>query len=178
MKRMKHFHQNLLMILALGLCLLCVYQWYNQTVQRTAIQHQNALLYQQSISIRDDTNAIATLNHQISQMDARMTELRATAKTNEELAVAQKIEINRLQAENEALTNAIAEYKQGVASLQSKLKEAYDGIKKQNESLKDLVAERDELVKKLNDSVNDRNGIVAKYNELAAEVEKLQGGKR
>jgi uncharacterized coiled-coil DUF342 family protein len=54
------------------------------------------------------------------------------------------------------------------------LKEAYEGIARQNESLTNLVAQRDEFVKKFNDSVNDRNDIVAKYNELAAQIEKLQ----
>ena len=28
---MKNFQQNLLIVLALGLCGLCVYQWYGQT---------------------------------------------------------------------------------------------------------------------------------------------------
>jgi chromosome segregation ATPase len=173
---MKNFHQNLLIALAVGLCLLCACQWYNQTVQRSEIQNLNQLVYQKSVAIRDCTNSIAALNYQITQMDARITELRESARTNEELAVAQKWELNKLQTANETLTNRIAEYKTGVDTLQAKLKEAYDGINKQNESLKELVAQRDEFVKKFNDSVKERNDIVAKYNELAARVEKLQSG--
>ena len=33
--------------------------------------------------------------------------------------------------------------------LEAKLKEAYDGIKKQNEAMKELVAQRDEFVQKV-----------------------------
>ena len=88
-------------------------------------------------------------------------------------------ESNRLEAEGEGLTNMIAEYRAAVGTLDSKLKEAYDGIKKQNESLKELVTQRDEFVKKYNDSVRERNDIVAKYNVLADQVKKQpQGGGR
>ena len=64
------------------------------------------------------------------------------------------------------------------ASMIPQLKEAYDGIRKQNEAMKELVAQRDEFVKKLNDSVKERNDVVAKYNDLAAQAAKLQGGKQ
>jgi uncharacterized coiled-coil DUF342 family protein len=58
--------------------------------------------------------------------------------------------------------------------LQGKLKDAYGGIQKQNEAMKELVAQRDEFVKKLNDSVKERNDIVNKYNDLVSQVEKNQ----
>ena len=80
-------------------------------------------------------------------MDARITELKAEAKTNADLVITQRREINRLQAAAEGLTNQVAEYKVAVESLQAKLKEAYDGIQKQNEAMKELVAQRDEFVK-------------------------------
>ena len=121
---------------------------------------------------------IKTLDGQIAQMDARITQLKAEVKTNAELVITQRREINRLQATADGLTNQIAEYRSAVESLQGKLKEAYCGIQKQNEAMKELVAQRDEFVKKLNDSVKERNDVVAKYNDLVAQVEKLQGGKQ
>ncbi len=171
---MKNFQQNLLLVLALGLCVLCAWQWYAQTQQRNQIQSLNQLVYEKSLAIRDYTNSIATLNHQISEMDTRITELKGTVKTNQQLLATQRLELNRLYVTGESLTNQIAEFKEGVATLQTKLKEAYDGIKKQNESLQELVAQRDEFVKKYNDEVKDRNDVVAKYNELAAQIQKLQ----
>jgi chromosome segregation ATPase len=174
---MKSFQQNLLIALALGLCGLCAYQWYNQTLQRVQIQSLNQLGYEKSVAIRDYTNSIATLNHQITQMDARLTELKETARTNDQIILDQQRELTRLETVNGGLTNEIAQYRQAADTMTAKLKQAYDGINKQNESLKELLAQRDEFVKKYNDTVRDRNEIVAKYNDLAAQVEKLQSGK-
>jgi cell division protein FtsB len=43
-----------------------------------------------------------------------MTELKVAAKTNELQITAQKRDLSKLQFENEALNNQIAEYKRGV----------------------------------------------------------------
>jgi chromosome segregation ATPase len=173
---MKHFQQNLLILLACGLCLLCTWQWYRQTRQRMQIQDLSRLVYEKSVAVRDATNSIATLNHQIAQMDSRLTELRETARTNAEVIVSLKRRRDGLETANEGLTNEIAQYQQAVDAMTTKLKAAYDGINKQNAALQELVAQRDEFVKKYNDSVQERNGIVAKYNELAARVKKMQSG--
>ncbi|HEY5232343.1 MAG TPA: hypothetical protein VIK35_02255 [Verrucomicrobiae bacterium] len=175
---MKNFQQNLLITLALALCGLCAFQWYEQTLQRNEITTMNGILYDKNVAIQDATNSIATLNHQIEQMDARLTEIKAAAATNDQLVVVQKVEIARLEFNNLNLTNEIVQYKAAVDTLQSKLKEAYDGIKRQNEAITNLVAQRDDLLKKFNDSVKDRNDVVAKYNDLAKQVEKLQGGQK
>jgi chromosome segregation ATPase len=171
---MRSFQQNLLIIVALSLGGLCVYQWYGQTVQRNEIQALEKMVYEKSVAIQSYTNSINTMDRQIAQMDATITELKAAAKTNANLVLSQRREINRLQIASANFTNQISEYKNAVGSLEAKLKEAYDGIQKQNVAMKDLVAQRDEFVKKLNDSVKERNDIVNKYNDLASQVEKLQ----
>jgi|SRR5581483_8862545 len=171
---MKNFQQNLLIGLAVCLCGLCAYQWYSQSLERTEFIKLNDLLNQKTAAIQDYTNSISDLQHQVSQMDDSISLLRGTIKTNEGTMLAQRRELNRLSAENDALTNQIAQYKQAMDTLQSKLKDAYDGINKQNDAIKELTAQRDDLVKKYNDSVTDRNNIVAKYNELAAKIAQLQ----
>ena len=173
---MKTFQQNLLIFVAFALCGLCVFQWYGQTRQRDQIEKLNQMVYEKSAAIQGYTNSILTLDRQIAQMDAHIVELKQTVKTNDQLLIVQKREINKLQVTAEGLTNTITEYKQAVSTLETKLKDAFDGIKKQNEAIKELAAKRDEFVKKFNDGVKERNDIVAKYNELAARVEKLQGG--
>jgi chromosome segregation ATPase len=173
---MKNFQQNLLILLALALCGLCAFQWYEQTQQRNAIGTLNRLVFQNNSDIQNYTNSIATLNQQVEQLDVSLSDAKAVAATNEELAITQKAEITKLQFTGEGLTNEITQYKQAVDSLESKLKEAYDGINRQNAAITNLIAQRDDFVRKYNDEVNDRNGIVAKYNELAKQVEKLQSG--
>jgi chromosome segregation ATPase len=173
---MKNFQQNLLVMLALGLCGLCAFQWYEQTQQRNEINALNEMVFQKNSDIQNATNSVATLTQQVEQLDARLTDLKATAATNEQLVAVQKTEIIKLRFTGEGLTNEIVQYKQAVDTFQSKLKDAYDGIGKQNETITNLISERDDLVKKYNDSVKDRNDIVAKYNDLAKQVEKIQSG--
>jgi chromosome segregation ATPase len=169
---MKNFHQNLLIILALCLCALCVYQWNTQTRQRQQMTSLNQKLNDKIAAIQEYTNHIANMDSQIAQMDKRITELKDTIKTNEAVQLDQRREISRLRVENEALTNDVAQYKEAVGKLEGKLKEAYEGIKKQNEAIKELAAQRDGFVQKLNDSIKDRNEIVNKYNDLVKSLEK------
>ena len=111
-------------------------------------------------------------------MDARLTEIKAAAATNEQLVISQKAEIAQLQFANANLTNEIAQYKTAVDTLEAKLKDAYAGIDKQNEAITNLVAQRNDFVQKFNDEVKDRNDVVAKYNELASQVQKQQGSQK
>ena len=175
---MKNFQVNLLIVLALGLCGLCVWQWYEQTIQRDEITTMNGMLYEKNAAIQGYTNSIAALNHQVDQMDAHLTEMKAAAATNQELIVSQKAEIAQLHFANDNLTNEVAQYKAAVDALQSKLKDVYVGIDKQNEAITNLVAQRNDIVQKYNDEVKDRNDVVAKYNELAAQVKKLQDSQK
>ena len=171
---MKTFQQNLLIMVALSLCGLCVYQWYGQTLQRNEIQKLEQTVYDKSAAIQGYTNSIRTMDRQIAQMDARLTALKGEVKTNADLIISQRRELNRSQITAEGLTNQITEYQGAVTNLQWKLKEAYDGIQKQNQAMKELVAQRDEFVKKFNDEVKDRNDVVNKYNDLVRQVEKNQ----
>jgi chromosome segregation ATPase len=175
---MKNFQQNLLIILALALCGLCAFQWYEQTVQREEITTLNGIVYDKNVAIQDATNSIATLNHQVEQMDARITEIKSAAAMNDALVVTQRVELAQLQFDNASLTNEIAQYKIAVDTLTAKLKEAYADIAQQNDTITNLVAQRDDFVKKFNDEVKDRNDVVTKYNDLVKQVQSQQGGQK
>jgi peptidoglycan hydrolase CwlO-like protein len=171
---MRNIQQNLLIALALALCGLCAFQWYEQTVQRNAITTLNGIVYEKNVGILDATNSVANLNHQIEQMDASLTKIKAEAARNEQLIVLQKADIARFQFTDANLTNEIVQYKAVVETLSSKLKDAYAGIKEQNTTITNLVSQRDELVRQFNDSVKERNDIVAKYNDLVKQLQKQQ----
>jgi chromosome segregation ATPase len=173
---MKNFQQNLIIILALALCGLCTYQWYEQTIQREEITTLNGMVYDKNVAFQDATNSIATLNHQVAQMDARLTEVKTAAAANEQLVVSQKAELIKLQFADENLTNEIGQYKTAVDTLTAKLKDSYAGIEQQNETITNLVSQRDDLVKKFNDEVKDRNDVVAKYNDLVKQMQTQQSG--
>ena len=174
---MKNFQSNLLIVLALSLCALCAFQWCEQTLQRNEITTLNGMVYEKNVAFQDATNSLAVLNHQVEQMDARLTEMKAAAATNEQLVMVQKIEIAQLQFNGANLTNEIAQYTAAMHTLTAKLKEAYANLESQNSNITNLVAQRDDFVQKFNDEVKDRNDIVAKYNDLVNQVQKPQGQK-
>jgi chromosome segregation ATPase len=175
---MKNFQQNLLIILALALCVLCAFQWHGQTIQRNEITTLNGMVYEKNVAFQNATNSIATLNHQVNQMDASLTETKAEAATNQQTVVTQKAKIIKLEFTNENLTNEIVQYKTAVDTLTSKLKEAYAGIEKQNETVTNLVSQRDDFVKKFNDEVKNRNDVIAKYNDLVKQVQKQPASRK
>ena len=174
---MNHFQQNLLIAFALALCALCVYQWHEQTEQRTEVENLARTLYHKAEAIQGYTNSIATMDRQIAQMDARLTALKEDSKSNAVVVARQQRDLNRLEATSAGVTNEIVEYKKAVEALQKKLREAYDGIEKQNAALKELAAQRDEFISKYNTSVKDHNDVVSKYNDLVAQVRKSQSTK-
>jgi chromosome segregation ATPase len=171
---MNNLQQNLLIVVALSLCGLCVYQWSGQTRQRVEIEKLEDMVYQKAAAIQGYTNSIHDMDAQIAHMDARITELKAKARTNADLILSQRRSLNGLQLTAAALTNELAQYKAAVTNLEGKLKVAYAGIEKQNAAMKDLVAQRDQFVRKYNDEVKDRNDVVSKYNELVRQVQTNQ----
>jgi chromosome segregation ATPase len=171
---MKNLQQNLLIFLALALCGLCAWQWYFQTLQRNRIDKLDTTVFKQDGEIQSDTNSIAAMQAEISGQESRIDELKQTVMSNSQAIVARERENLRLQISADGLSNEIVQYQSVTNLLAGKLKEAYDGIKKQNDAITNLVAQRDEFVGKYNNSVKARNDVVAKYNDLVRQMEKLQ----
>jgi chromosome segregation ATPase len=172
---MKNLLQNLLVILAFGLCLLCAWQWYVQTQLHIQGETLQKTIFKEEAEIQVLTNSIKNSDAEIAGLSTRVNELKQAAMTNEQAALEQKREIVRLTKSSEVLSNEIGQYKVIVDKLEAKLKEAAEGIEKQNESFKKLLAERDEAIQKYNDSMKDRNALAEKYNALVERFNKLQG---
>jgi uncharacterized coiled-coil DUF342 family protein len=171
---MKNVQQNLLILLALGLCGLCAWQWYFQTVQRNQIDRLDQAIYKQSAEIQGYTNSISGMNAEIAGQQARVNELKQTIASNSQALTLQQRDNLRLQIVADSLTNQIVQYQSLTNVLVGKLTEAYDGIKKQNAAISNIVAQRDEIVEKYNASVKSRNDLVEKYNDLVQQVKKIQ----
>jgi len=182
---MKSFQQNLLMAIAFALCGLCAWQWHFQTVQRGWLAGTNREISQRDAAIQGYTNSLDKVNEQITRMDQTIAglndDVKQALKTNGEFIILQKREIARLGASNDTLLSDLAQYTNAVASLQSNLDAAYDGIKKQNAALEQLAAQRDEfiqkytnLVNKYNDTVSQYNGLAGKYTNAVDRLNKLQ----
>jgi chromosome segregation ATPase len=171
---MKNLLQNLLVFLALGLCALCAWQWYIQTLLHSQGEALQKTLFKQAAEIQGYTNSIKNMDSEIAGLSTRVNELKQAAMTNEQITLEQKREIVRLNKSSEVLSNEIGQYKVIVDKLEAKLKEASEGIEKQNDAFKKLVAERDEAIQKYNDSIKERNALAEKYNNLVERFNKLQ----
>lgn len=163
---MKNPLQSLLIFFAISLCALCTWQWYSQTLQRkemTAIVQTNV---SQAEAIQGYTNTINNMDHQIAQMDGRITELKSTVYSN-------NLELAQLHQQNEVYSNTVEQYSNAFLTVEAQLKQAAENIKLQNDAIKSVAAERDDFVKRLNDSIKERNDIVQKYNDLVKQVEEM-----
>jgi uncharacterized coiled-coil DUF342 family protein len=171
---MKNFQQNLLMGIALALCGLCAWQWYVQTVLRNQIDALDQSIFKQSVEIQGYTNSIKTMDGEVAELQARIADLKKEATTNNQLVLEQKRDLLRLRVSAESLSNEIVQYQEATNVLESKLTEAYNGIKKQNEAIAQLAAQRDEFIGKYTNSVKDRNDLVEKYNGVVERIKKMQ----
>jgi peptidoglycan hydrolase CwlO-like protein len=129
---MKNPLQTLLMSLALCLCALCTWQWYGQVLQRKAMTALAQVNYDESTAIQGYTNTINNMDHQIAQMDARLSDLRDTISSN-------TFTIVGLQQDNSRLNIVVDQYSNAVVVLQGQMKQANESIRRQNDTMKDLV---------------------------------------
>ena len=164
---MKNPLQSLLIIFALALCGLCTWQWYSQVLQQKQMNALAQTDYDQTVAIQGYTNSINAMDHQIAQMDARLTELRDAINSNNAVTFA-------LRQDNSRLSSLADQYSNAVAVLEGRIAQVNDSIRRQNEAVKSLVQERDEYVNRLNDSIKEHNEIVTKYNALVKQVEQMQ----
>ena len=175
---MKNFQQNLLMALAFALCGLCVWQWYFQTVQRSRLAEQNKVISKMETAIEEYTNRLDKMNQDITLKEQSLVKLnddfKQALKTNTEFIILQKREAARLGASNDALLSDLSQYSNAVATLQSNLDTAYDGIKKQNAVVEQLVTNRDYFLQKYTNTVNLFNDLAGKYTNVVDRLNKLQ----
>jgi chromosome segregation ATPase len=175
---MKSFQQNLLIVLALALCALCVWQWHFQTVQRGWLADRNQQIADRDSKIEGYTNSLEKMSDQITRMDQTIAGLNSNLdqalKTNGEFIIQLKRQVAGLGASNDTLLSDIAQYTNAVATLQSNLDIAYAGIKKQNAVVEELATNRDYYVQKYTNTVNLYNDLVGKYTNALDRINQLQ----
>ena len=162
---MKNSLQNLLIGCALGLCVLCLWQWHVQVRQYRELAALPQTLANQSADIQRYTNSLAVLDLQIAQQVAQLRELRNSAHADQLDRLTLRGETNRLTA---TLT-------QTQAAAELHIQQANATIRQQNELLKNLATQRDDYVKRLNEVILDRNAAVTKYNDLVKSAAESAG---
>jgi chromosome segregation ATPase len=114
------------------------------------------------------------MDGEVAELQTRIGDLKKEGVTNNQLILEQKRDLLRLRVTVESLSNEIVQYQEATNVLEKKLSEAYDGIKKQNDAIAQLAAQRDEFIGKYTNSIKDRNDLVEKYNALVDRMKKMQ----
>ncbi|MCB1277561.1 hypothetical protein [Prosthecobacter sp.] len=180
---MKRLLNTLLVVIALGLCVVCVAQWKREARLRGHItdlvkrlEAENALRIEAERKVREYEKEIERLTELRAEVEAKLVEVTREYNDLSSDSVARGItiavymrELMQLQRGLEETrlafgkgSNAIKEHNAAVTAQNS-------AIEKQNEMLKQLARERDSAIEKLNARTAEFNTLVEKYNKLAKE---------
>jgi len=173
---MKSFLQNVLIVLALGLCLLCAVQWL-----REARLQQELALAQATIAARDKTvlelqTAGKRLEADLLSLDSRNAGLRDALRTNAQELAELRQNLSRAEGDLGIARAQLGSYKQAITQANANIETNNAAIRDQNKLLQETVAQRDDLLKRLNEMTRRYNDLVEKYNALVKQVEAVRAG--
>jgi chromosome segregation ATPase len=168
------FLTNLLIVFALGLCALCTFQWLRETESRKIIQTLHNQTYKLESEIQQHTNNIHHMDVRINDLTLLISQLENTIKTNELQIQDLRSETNSLSHSNLVYLAQIDVYTDAYSEATNRLAKAFEDIKKQNDLINEVAAQRNEFVEKLNTCITERNDIVNQYNDLVKQVELFQ----
>src|SRR6266550_4316520 len=169
---MKNFLQNLLIFFALGLCALSAFQWVRETGLRKDLQHLTNVVQDKSQAILN-LEANARLNREeIQRLDGQRKQLTETVKSND-------LQIASLSRDLEKATNDLQKtekqmlvYKDAYQRTSENLTNANLTITEQNERMKKLAQEGNDVVKKFNELNVKYSDLVDKWNKQQEELAK------
>ncbi len=164
---MKNFLQNLLIFFALCLCALIAFQWVRETHLRKKVQELTNVVHDKSEAILSLEANVRSQRDEIQRLDNQRKQLSETVKSND-------LQIANLSKDLEKATNDLQKtekqmlvYKDAYQRTSENLSNANQTITEQNERMKKLAQEGNDVVKKFNE-------LNAKYSELAEKWNKQQ----
>lgn len=164
---MKKFQENLLIVIALGLCGLCIWQWVREAQLRKQAEDLSKELYQKKEIIQSLEGQLKRSEAEVLRLDKLKTEMTETIKTNRHEILTLTKYSEKLEREIENQKAQLDVYKDAIEKANASIQKQNEDIQKQNEMLKELAAER-------NASVEKYNQLVTQYNDLVKQFEKFQ----
>jgi hypothetical protein len=167
---MKTFPPNVVLALALALGALGVVQWVRASRLRAQVDSLRETILTQKHSIANNRALARRYEAEIIRLDLHVKELKASEQTNlDSLCILQS---NWRRAES--LRNQIAGDKEAADQQSENLRKQNNFLTLQNETLKQLVFERKDLVEKLSAQPEESNVVAAQHNGLIQQVEQVQ----
>jgi chromosome segregation ATPase len=161
---------NLLMVVALALCVLCAVQWVREVHLR---QQVHDLLN----SRHDGRQALADLKDQLTRSEAEVqrleklrVEMLAKADTNAFVTLDLRKQLDQAKADAQAQGRSAEKYKSALEKANRNIARQNQSIHQQNDELKKLAQERNEIVAKYNKLAKDFDGLAKKWNDQQQEL--------
>jgi len=160
----------ILIVLAVSLCVLSVYQWTDQRRLISMVETERRSKLELYTSIQEKEQTAKRHSEEITRLESDRKDLHASVTTN-------KVEVGRLKAELKKAEFEVAKathqadaYKKAFDEANESIKQQNDAVKAQNASYKKLVGERNEFAAKVNKVIEEQNKTTTAYNELVDQI--------
>lgn len=171
---MRKVLENLLIVLALGLCALCTYQWYRESHLRRQSEVMSKEIFDKKEAIQGLEDRLKRSEAEVLRLEDLKAQLTDTIKTNrQELATLTKYS-EKLERDAESLKTQVQAYKETVEQANASIRKQNEDIKKQNEIIKQLSEEKNAVVMKYNEVVNQYNDLVKQFEQYQKDVQSAQ----
>jgi chromosome segregation ATPase len=165
---MKNLLQNLLIGFALALCVLVGVQWHREVKLQQQVQTLANDLQAQRAAAAAQAASVKLGEAEILRLDALKNQFAELVKSNQ-------TEIARLQsglAANTATQAQIDAFKQALDTANVRIQKQNESITAQNETMKKLATEHNELVEKFNRMAGEYGELVQKWNAQQEQLNK------
>ena len=165
---------KLLMVLACALCALVTVQW----LQDGKLRDEIAALNQRVIDLAEQKKSVESAANRVEGELKRVETLRARLldqdATNKQEMLQLRKEVVDLRLKSDSAGKQAEAYKDAYEKQKTITAQANDSILKANESTKQLILERDGLIAKYNALAAKQDALIVQYNLLGDQLKKLQ----
>ncbi len=162
---MKNFLQNLLIFFALALCGLVAFQWVRETDLRKRVQTLTNVLHDKSEAILNLESTVRQNKDEIQRLDGQRKQLNQTVKSNDVQIAHLSLDLEKATNDYQKIERQMVVYKDAYQRTSENLTNANQTIIEQNERMKKLAADGNDVVKKFNKLNADYSSLVDKWNK-------------
>jgi len=169
---MKNFLQNLLIFFALCLCALVAFQWVRETDLRKNLKQLRDVVHDKSEAILKLESEVHTQRDEIQRLDSQRKQLAQTVKSNDMQIAALSTDLEKATNDLQKTEKQMLVYKDAYQRTSENLTNANLTITEQNERMKKLAQEGNDVVKKFNELNSKYSELAEKWNTQQADLAK------
>lgn len=163
-----------LIVLALGLCGLCAFQWVRETRLRgrvDGLQGERQILAEEKAAVEAQAKRF---QEEIRRVERERAELRASSETNALVNQRLRLEMQRAASESEQAKRTAESYKAAFEKANASIREQNEVVAKLKADYVKLAEDRNAQVQRYNDLARQQAGLVKRFDDLAQKWNALQ----